>query len=66
MTAWRVCTDTVVPLSFFMGQRKQRAPAGHPFNPTSLSDVILTLLVLLNVCFGAVPLIRFVFPNNEV
>lgn len=47
-------------------KRKQRAPDGHPLDPSSLSDVILTLLVLLNVCFGTVPLICFVFPNNQV
>ena len=65
--AWIDRIDVVVPLSCLLGQRKQRAlDSRHSLDPSSLSDVMLTLLMLLDVCFGAMPLICFVFPNTQV
>ena len=45
-------------------KRRRRAPYSFPLD-RSIQGVTSTLLVFLTVCFGAVPLVYFAFPNHQ-
>ena len=57
--------DVFVPFALLTGQKKAESPIRLPNWPIHpRCDV--NMLVFLMVCFGAVPLIYFVFPNHQV